>query len=894
MPDLRQLGRIKPPLTARWLLRLALPRAEREFFMGDLEEQFNAEVLPRAGKRAARAWYWQQARAVLMGEPPPAHPWQPRKGANLMDAFWQDVRHGLRTISKNPAFAAVAILTLALGIGANAAIFSVVRSVLLKPLPYPQPEQLVMVWETAFPYNLPRVTLSPMDLQDYAAAKSFSATSAWDPLRFTFAAENQPVPLEGAWVQPGFFSTLGIQPFLGRPFQPEDTRPETRRVILSYGFWKNSFGADRSILGRSIRLSGREYEVIGVMPPEFSFPPPANFEAAVMPPVDVLAPLWFKPDEIVRLNHNYRFLARLKPGVTVQQAQAECAAITTRINAENPKDHPSGVGMEVVSLHAQMVEKVRPALLVISGAVGFLLLIVCANLSNLFLVRAASREKETAVRIALGASRGRLIRAAFTEGLLLSGAGAVAGVVLAYVLITLLPAMQLQIPRLAEISIDAAVVLFAFVLAFVSAIFFGVMPALQASRADVQDSLRERTGAHGRAHLRLRNALISAEVAIAIVLLIGAGLTIRSFFGLLRVDLGFVPQNVITAELALPGLKYAEPAQRANFYAQLLERLRAIPGVTSAAATGNRPLSGAGFEPIASIEGRPVRSLEEATVVNASVASPGYFQTMQIPLIAGREFEPRDTGGSTPVIIVDETYARRHLQDPQPLGKRIKLGMPDDKEEPWREIIGIVKTVRRGGVHAELKPGVYLPHSQRAFGTMVLVLRTAIRPESVLPAVRREVAQLDRELPVTNVLTLQEEFAGATSQPRFTAWLLGFFAAAALVLAAIGAYGVISYSVAQRTHEIGVRMALGASPGKVRAMVLRQGMTVVAAGSVVGLILAVVLGRALRSLLFGVSSTDAITYSIVTALLLATALLACWIPARRATRVDPLIALRHE
>jgi len=896
MPDIRKLGRVKPPRAARWMLRLALPQPQREFFLGDLEEQFNEEVLPRAGRTAADRWYWKQAWAAAFATPPPKHPWEKRKGAGLMETFLQDVRQGLRRMVKNPAFTLVALLTLALGIGANAAIFSVVNSMLLKPLPYPQPEQLAMVWETALQYGLPRITLSPLDVQDYAAAKSFVASASWTEGRFNYAGDETPIRLYSVYVPVSFFPTVGVQPFLGRAFTAEDTRESSDVVIVSHRFWRASLGADKNILGRAIRLSGRNRTVIGVMPESFSFPPPLAVEGAAEPASDVFVPLWMSPQEIVRTDHNYKMMARLTPGVTLAQAQSELAPIHERIVKENPEVH-AGVGLEVLSLHGQVVEKTRPALLVLIAAVGFVMLIACANLANLFLAKAVARERETAVRTALGASRGRLVRAFLTEGLVLSMAGAAAGVLLCVALVRLIPLAGLhQIPRLEEARVDGRVVAFALGLSLLAALVFGIVPAWQASRASVQDALKEggRGSGLGRSSAFFRQGLIAAEVAVAIVLLVGAGLLIRSFAGLQKADLGFNPRNVLSAEFQIPGAKYPGDAQRYQFFHDLIERVQTIPGVTSAAAVRSLPLTGSGWQPVMAFEGHEVRKVADGAVVEAAVATPGYFHTMGIPLMAGREFSAADLPGKTPVTIVDEVFVNRWLAGQNPIGKRIREALTEDTSSKWFEIVGVVKSVRRSSPADEMKPSVYFPHGQRPFTNMTLVVRTSVPPSSVLGAVRQQLAQLDREQPMAHVMTLEEEFSSAVSQPRFTAWLLGAFAAVALLLAAVGAYSVISYSVTQRTHEIGVRMALGAAPGDVRGMVLRQGMGVVVAGAGLGLACALGLARALGTMLYGVSSTDPATYTVVTLLLLATALLACWIPARRATRVDPLIALRHE
>ncbi len=896
MTDVRKLGRVKTPRLARWMLRIALPQPECEFLLGDLEEQFHNEILRRAGRSAARRWYWKQAWATVAGEAP-KHPWEKRKGAGFMETFWQDLRHGTRLMAKTPAFTLVAVLTLALGIGANAAIFSVVNAVLLRPLPYPEPEKLVMVWETAHKYNLPRVSLSPHDVRDYSAAKSFASGASWVQGKYNYADGESPVRLYATFVSSTFFQVVGVQPFLGRAFTAGDARETPEAVIVSYGFWRRSLGADPAAIGRSIRLSGLNRTVVGVMPEGFSFPPLLLVEGAAEPASDLFVPLWLSAQEqIDRSNHNYKMMARLVPGASLQQAMSELQAVQQGIIRENPEVH-GGLGLEVLPLHGQMVEKIRPALLVLMGAVGFVLLIACANLANLLLAKSASRERETAVRIALGASRGRLVRAFLTEGMALALAGATAGMLLCVALVRLIPLAGLsQIPRLESTQVDAGVTGFTLALCFLAALMYGIVPALQASRADVQGALKEggRGGAAGRSLQLFRQALIACEVAVAIVLLTGAGLLLRSFTELQKVDVGFNTRNVLTAEFQLPGAKYSEPEQRRVFFHELIERTRAIPGVTQAAAVRSLPLTGSGWQPVMALEGREVRSVAEGAVVEAALATPEYFRTMGIPLVAGREFAETDQPGKPAVAIVDEIFVNRWLAGKNPIGTRIRQAFSDDPQEPWTEIVGVVKAVRRNSLTDEMKPSVYFPHAQRPFGNMTLVVRTSVPPSSVLSAVRQAVAQIDREQPMGRVVTLEQEFSSVVAQPRLTAWLLGVFAAVALALAAIGAYGVISYSVAQRTHEIGVRMALGAAPSDVRAMVLRQGMGVVLAGTAAGLVASLALARVLRSMLYGVSSNDPATYSVVTALLLLTALLACWIPARRATRVDPLIALRHE
>ncbi|HEX8144777.1 MAG TPA: ABC transporter permease [Pyrinomonadaceae bacterium] len=813
----------------------------------------------------------------------------------MIETFWRDVRYGARLLAKRPGFTLVTVLALALGIGANSAIFSVVNAVLLRPLPYEDPERLVMVWERRPRQNRDAGPVSPADFIDWQSqTQSFERMAAYSPVAFNLTGTGEPEQINSQIVTQGFFQVLGIKAALGRTFLQEADQPGgERRVVLAHGLWQRRFGADPSIIGRSLMLNDESFTVVGVMPPDFQYP-------------DKATELWATPRRFVpemsvsgntdpatiRTLHYLSVVARLKPGVSLNQSQAEMETVAARLEQQYPAEN-TGHTARVVSLHEDLVGDVRPALLVLLGAVGFVLLIACANVANLLLARATARHKEMSIRTALGAGRLRLIRQMLTESALLSLAGGAVGLLLALWGIDLLVALSPgNLPRLKEITLDARVVGFTLLLSLLTGIIFGLVPALQASKLDLISSLKEggRSSMEGFSRHRMRSALIVLEVALALVLLVGAGLMIRSFQRIQQVSPGFNPNNLLAMELSLPRSKYAEKERIVNFQNQILERIGALPGVESVSSTWMLPLSGQdagrGFD----IEGY-TPAPNERTNAAFSAVSPRYFQTMEIPVRMGREFNEQDTAAATGVIIVNETFARRYFPNADALGKRVKLRGDDN---PWLTIVGVVGDVKHTELTAEPRTQLYLSSLQSPFPFINVVVRTANDPASLAAAVRKEVWAVDKDQPVAEVETMLQLVSNSVARARFNTLLLGLFAFVALLLAAIGLYGVMSYSVTQRTHEIGIRMALGAQRRDVLKLVVGQGMILAFAGVVLGLCAAFALTRLMASLLFGVTATDPWTFIGVAVVLSAVALLATVIPARRATRVDPMIALRYE
>jgi len=803
-----------------------------------------------------------------------------------MQTLWQDLRYGFRMLIKNPGFMAVAVIALALGIGANTAIFSVVNAVLLRPLPYRQPEQLVMVWEDYRGRGGPeREWLSPADLQDWREQNQIfehiAAMNNWGP---TLTGQAEPEMLVGAAVSHNMFAALGIEPSLGRSFRPEEDKAGAERVVvLSHSLWQRRFGSDTGIVGKALTLSGDSYTVVGVMPASFKFPVIANVE------------LWrtLQPG----LNPNcqrgcvtLRAIARLKPEVTLERARTEMNAIARRIEEQFP-DTNKGVGATLIPLHEQLVGNIRQAMLVLLGAVAFVLLIACANVANLMLARSAAREKEMAVRAALGAGRGRIVRQLLTESLLLALVGGTLGLVLAYWMVDLLVRFSPQgAPRVDEIAIDGRVLGFTLGIALLTGVVFGLAPALQVSRTDLNHSLKEggrdaQSGARGG---RLRGALVVAEMALALMLLVGAGLMIKSFVMLQRVDAGFNPDHVLTLNIALPRINYPDRPQIVAFYTQLLDRIKALPGVQSAGLTSSLPLTGNNTDVNFLVEGRPQPPSNQQPAAWYSQVSPDYFRAMGMRLVKGRVFTEQDNEQAPRVVIISETLARRYFPGEDPLGKRI--GSPNN----WREIVGVMTDVKHFGLETDARPSMFLADRQSPARFMAVVVRTAGEPLQIASAVRGAVWAGDKNLAVANVTPMTQLVSASIAQPRFILLLLGVFAGVALTLAAVGIYGVMSYSVTQRTREIGVRMALGARPRDVMRLVVGQGLLLTAAGVGIGLGGAVALTRLMNTLLFGVKPTDPVTFAVITLLLTSVALLACYLPARRAMKVDPMIALRYE
>ncbi len=808
-----------------------------------------------------------------------------------MKTIWQDLHFALRMLRKRPGFTAAAVIALALGIGANTAIFSVVNSVLLRPLGYKEPERLVTIGHSYPKLDLIASVSAPgyIDYRDQTSA--FEEIAASSNANYNLTDGGEPERVQGRRVTANFFPLLGVAPALGRPFLAEEDKPEASRVaILSHGLWQRRFGGDPQIVNRTITLNNESYTVVGLMPMEFRFGRD-----------ELWTPIAFTPEQLAndrRGNEYLGVIARLKQGVTIEKAQAELDFIARRIMEANPEAYPadSGWGVKLKSLNEEIVGNVRPALLVLLGAVGFLLLIACSNVANLMLARAAARGREIAIRTALGASRLRIVRQLLTESLLLALVGGTAGLLLAVWGIDLLVALEpVDVPRAREIGIDARVLLFTIGLSLLTGVLFGLLPALQASKPELIGKLKEggRGSAIGGGLRNARSLLVVTEIAVALVLLIGAGLMVRSFSRLLNVNPGFQTENVLTMQVALPATKYREPQQRRAFFQELMERLKTLPGVESVGAISNLPLGGGVTSFTFAIEGRPAPPGVMNPHTDGRVATPDYLQTMKIPLLRGRHFTERDNADARLVAIIDETLARQFFPGEDPVGKRITIEGPD--ENPiWREIVGVVGAIRHKGLDAELKAQLYYPHAQSTAGFMSVVVRTANEPASLTSAVRGAVRAVDKEQPVYNVRTMGEVLNNSVSQKRFSMFLLTIFAAVALVLAAVGIYGVMAYTVTARTNEMGIRIALGARSIDILRLVVGQGMILALAGVALGLIIAFGVTRVMSSLLYGVSATDPVTFAAIALLLTGVALLACYIPARRATKVDPMIALRYE
>ncbi|HKP88091.1 MAG TPA: ABC transporter permease [Blastocatellia bacterium] len=812
-----------------------------------------------------------------------------------MDTLLQDLRYGFRMLAKKPGFTLVAVVALALGIGANTAIFSVVNTVLLRPLPYKSPDQLMIVWEDGTRYGFPKDTPAPANFIDWRDQNQvFESMAAIADQTFNLTGTGEPEKIEGQRVSATFFPMFGVDPMLGRWFLPEEDQPGAgRTVIMNYGLWQRRFGSDPDIVGKPVTLNGQPYTVVGVMPKEFRFPDPYQISTEE---TALYVPLAFSSEEASNRGGHYLIVyARAKAGVTRQQAQAEMDTIAARLEQQYPDTNMS-LGATVVTLHEQIVGDIKPALLILLGIVGLVLLIACANVANLLLARAIARQKETAIRTALGASRKRLVSQFLTESVLLAALGGVAGLLLALYGLKLLEA--LIPPNLSQakgISIDATVLGFTFLVSLLTGVVFGLVPALQASRPNLNETLKEGgKGTSGGGRSRLRNVLVISEVALALVPLIGAGLLINSFLKLRSVDPGFNPDNLLTMNVVLPRSKYTDQARRTAFYDELLQRVESLPGVESAGVITNLPLTFKGNNNGVTIEGRPEPPPDQVPIVITRTISPSYFHTMGIALLKGREFNRQDAQDAPGAVVVSEATARSFWPGEDAIGKRIKLG-GYNSDEPWLSVVGVVKDVRQFELDIDPKPQIYLPYSQILYlAPRDLVVRTTGDPLSLAAAVRGEVWAIDKDQPVSNISTMSQIMSRSVARQRFNTLLFGLFAGVALALAAVGIYGVMSYSVTQRTHEIGIRMALGANPGNVLRLVVGQGLKLVAAGVAIGLAFAFALTRLMESLLFGVSATDPATFALISLALVAVALFASYIPARRATKVDPMVALRYE
>jgi putative ABC transport system permease protein len=783
-----------------------------------------------------------------------------------------------------PGLMLLAILTLALGIGANTAIFSVVNAALLKPLPYPEPDRLVWIWGS-IRNGGNRASVSPPDFLDYRAQNSvfelFGASfTVGAPLNLTGGGE--PERLNGRVVTANYFAALGVKPLYGRTFLPEEEQTGRHKVVvLSYGLWQRRFGEDQSIIGKEITLNNENTTVIGVMPPDFL--PPQTSELWLPAPFDL-------PGMKQRQAHFMRPIGRLKPGVTLDQAQAEMNLIAGRLEAQYP-DSNARWSLRLVPLREQLVGNIRPTLQILLGAVAFVLLIACANVANLLLARAVSRRKEIAIRSALGATRWRVFRQMLTESLLIGLLGGTLGALIAAWGIDLIAALSANyLPPTVRIGIDTTVLFFTLVVSLLTSVFFGLAPALQILKVDFNETLKAegRSAAESFQRNRTRSLLVILETAIAVMLLIGAGLLIRSLARLQNVDPGFMAENVLTLRLDLPEKKYDTPEKTKRFFSLLETRLTALPGVELVGMTTELPLSGQPNDTGFTVEGRAQVRPNDRYGADFRRVNRHFLPAMRIPLLRGRHFTEQEVSASAPVLIISENLAQVVFPDEDPLGQRLILG---PTTEP-REIIGIAGDVSHRGLGANKFATMYLP--MHATGWKNLVIRTTADPMSLAPAVRSEIKALDHELALANIQPMRRLVYESTAEPRYRTTLLGWFAITALLLAAVGIYGVVSYAVTQRTHEIGVRVALGAQHRDVLRLIIGQGMKLVVIGAALGLAVALGLTRVLSNLLFGVTASDPLTFTLIPLLLIAVALLACWIPARRAAKVDPMVALRYE
>jgi putative ABC transport system permease protein len=798
----------------------------------------------------------------------------------------RDASHALRLLLRAPAFSTIAVLTFAVGIGVNIAVFNVVNGVLLRPLDYPEPDRITMIWVDNRRQGIREdITSYPNYLDWRSQGTSYAHMAGFTPAAVSLTGTGEPERLLGALVTANFFDVMGIPPIVGRVFGADNETPGQDAVlVISHGLWQRRFGGASDILGRTITLSGRPHEVIGVMPPLLRWPEKAE--------------LWkpLAPQPTVREARGAFWLpviGRLKPGVSVEQARRQMTQIADRLEQEYPDNR--GYGVNVVPLHRQLVGNIERPLVILLVAVGFVLLIACVNLANLMLGRTSARRKELAIRTALGAGRGRLIRQIVTETVVLALLGGGVGVLLAYwatrFFITL---GGDSIPRQDAIAMDGRVLAFALLLAVISAILSGLVPALQSSRRQIVEHLREgsREGT-GPASGRTRSALVAAEVALALVLLTGAGLLIRTLWSMQRVDRGFRIDDVAMMTVSLPSSTYPKPPEVRGFYVRLLERVRALPGVrTAATGTGVlQPLvTNSG---IFSIEGKPLPPPEHRVEYPVEVVSPGYFETVGMAIIRGRGFTEADHADAPRAVVINETMAREAWPGQDPIGRRIRSG-DETSTAPWMTVVGVIRDAHRAEVTRAIRPELYMSTLQSTPRTQTLFVQTAVEPDAMVAAIRREVQTIDPQLPLFEVTTLEREVAVTLTPARFQAVLLGSFAAIALLLATIGIYGVTSHAVSQRTQEVGIRMAMGAARGDVLRLILVEHLRPALAGLALGLAGALALSRFLQSLLFGVTAEDPLTFALVAIVLLAIAAIASWVPARRATRVDPLIALRTE
>ena len=801
-----------------------------------------------------------------------------------MNSFLQDLRYALRSLRKNPGFTLVAVLTLALGIGANTTIFSVVHAVLLRPLPYRDPERLVTLWQNNGKAGVTRDDVSPANFLDWREqSRSFESMAGIEPFGLSLSDQGEPERFSAFLVTAGFFEVLGMNPLYGRWFAPEEYQPGNDHVVaIGYGLWRRRFGGDTGLIGQTLRLNGQPYRVVGIMAPEFQFP----LEREVWAPRPIR-----EHDRQLRGPTYWNVVGRLKPGVSARQAQDEMGAIAGTLARQYPETN-GGMGVTVVPLAELLTGESRPALLLLLGAVFLLLMIACANVANLLLVRAAERQREFAIRRALGARRGRLVRQLFTEGVVLAALGGLAGLLLSrWGLSLVLGFPSARMPRLEQVGLDAGVLLFALGASLLTALFFGLAPAAQLARME-RPSTGERgviPGKAGPARHRLRHGLVICEVALALVLLTGAGLLLRSFAKLLSVDPGFAKERVLALQVFLGRNQNAE--QMTGFFDQALERVAAVPGVRNAAVVSSPPFIGLEQDTPFTIEGRrPPPPGQEPSAYYTEV-SADYLAALGVPLRRGRFITKLDRSGAISVVVINDTMARRAFPTQDPVG--MKLTVMHDPPVT-RQIVGVIGDVLHKGLDSLPRPEMFVPYPQSPTPQMTFLVKTTADPAGMLPAVKASIREVNRLQTFAKEVTMEQLVADSLERKRFNLFLLGSFAGLALALAGIGIYGMVSYATRQRTREIGVRIALGAQAEDVLRLLVGQGMALAGTGVAIGMIGALALTRLMRSLLFGVGAADPLTFAVIAGLMASFALLACWIPARRATRVDPVEALRSE
>ena len=808
-----------------------------------------------------------------------------------MNILFQDLRFALRLMLKSPGFSAIAIITLALGIGANSAIFSVVNAVLLRPLPFNDPSRLVLVEERS---KYPTITVSYLNYLDWRdQSHSFESMQAMYTTNMTLTGKDEPERVVTRMVTSGFFPLLGVSPRIGRNFSREEDRAGgTPVAILSYALWQRRFGGASDVLGKSLTLDAQPYTVVGVLPPGFQF----------FQPADVFLPFhpWARtlPDDR-NWHPGILPVARLKPGVSIEQARAEMQTISKRLEQQYPL-YNTGDSSDVVPVHEQLVQNSRPALLLLLGAVSFVLLIACVNVANLLLARGASRGREFAIRTALGAGRGRVVRQLLTESVLLSLAGGGLGLLIAS--LSLGPLLKIaggSLPQTGPVGLDGGVLAFTAAIAILTGILFGIVPALRTAKLDLRETLNEgsRGSTAGPGHHRMRNALLCMEISLAMLLLVGAGLLLRSFSRLQEVPPGFQVDHLLVADVPLARTAYAKPDQRYEFYDRLVEASRNLPGVRAAGAATFLPVSGGGSIIHFNITGRPPKSPSDFIAAGYRAVTPGYLETLGVPLLQGRLITPADTEHAPSVVVINATMAHIYFPTEDPLGKRLQLGATPENEIPTMEIVGVVGDVRPGlGVDPQAE--MYLPYRQAdqilPVFSLSIVLRTVNDPSAETSSFRTALAHIDPGVPLVNVRTMQTNMEATVAQPRFRTWLIGIFAALALALAGVGVYGVMFYSVTQRTSEIGVRVTLGARPEDIFRIIIAGALRIALLGVVIGLVAAAALTRVLKAFLFGITAYDPLTFAGVALVLTLVALAASYFPARRATRVDPMVALRYE